>query len=539
MRRYFYLYIAAVLLSGLISCEDQKEGTGKVTFYETQLFKDVHRAGIFQDSKSFADLTPVKDPLVLNQEYKALREREDFDLAEFVHENFRDTWVPSPLEASDTTMSMYRHIDNLWSDLSRPADKPEQFSSRIPLPYPYIVPGGRFREIYYWDSYFTLEGLLVSGENELAENMVKNFAFLLDSIGFIPNGTRSYYKTRSQPPFFSHMVTSVSRGDQKFVNEYLPYIELEYEYWMERAEDADQPEDLRTVLWDSTLVNRYWDVSDQPRYESYREDVELAANLPDGEKAVLYNHLRTAANSGWDFSSRWFSGEGLASTVTADIIPVDLNCLLYYMERTLADAYEEQGVEGLDKFLFYQERAEQRKRFVRERLWSSDQGFFFDLNYRTGELSKAYTLAGLFPLYTGLATAAQAESSKDVVMERFLKPGGVVTTLVNSGEQWDAPNGWAPLQWITVKGLLRYGYEAEAIEIMQRWLRLNNKVFKATGKMNEKYNVQDLELVTGGGEYPNQDGFGWTNGVAAGFRQILTELGAEVPGWSEVSVYAE
>ena len=156
--------------------------------------------------------------------------------------------------------------------------------------------------------------------------------------------------------------------------------------------------------------------------------------------------------------------------------------------------------------------------------WNEENGFFQDYNFEKSAFTSELTLAGAFPLYFGLADENQAEEVKNVLMEKFLKDGGLVTTLEHSGQQWDAPNGWAPLQWICVKGLLNYGYIEEAKDIMTRWLALNEKVFKNTGKMMEKYNVEDLSLLSGGGEYETQDGFGWTNGVALGFKQILEEM---------------
>ncbi len=529
----------ALLLLVTISCKKTQDNEGELGFYQTELFKAVHETDIFTDSKSFVDLTPVSDPMELNDKYLRMKEQEGFSLEDFVAEHFTDTWKPAPVQVSDTSLSMYEHLENLWDALSRPADERELHSSRIPLPYPYVVPGGRFREIYYWDSYFTMEGLRVSKRDELFGHMLKNFAFLLDSIGFIPNGTRTYYETRSQPPFFSLMVETGALENEEIYQQYLPALEKEYTYWMERGDRTADPEALRTVQWDSVLVNRYYDVSYLPRFESYREDVELASQLGAADKRTLYNHLRTAACSGWDFSSRWYSGDGLGSTVAADIIPVDLNSLMYHLELTLARAYELQGVDGLDEFLKYKELAETRKAFIQEQLWSESGGFYFDYNFRQGALTEELTLAGVYPLFFEIATEGQAEKVKDMVMNVFLKPGGLVTTLRNTGEQWDAPNGWAPLQWMAVKGLLNYGYESEAVEIMQRWLRLNNRVYKRTGKMMEKYNVENLELLSGGGEYPTQDGFGWTNGVALGFRELLIELDAEVPGYTQTAVYAE
>ena len=144
-----------------------------------------------------------------------------------------------------------------------------------------------------------------------------------------------------------------------------------------------------------------------------------------------------------------------------------------------------------------------------------------DYDFVDDQLSDELTLAGVYPLYFGLADPEQAEAVKDRIMSDFLAAGGLLTTLKDSGQQWDAPNGWAPLQWMAVIGLQRYGYEAEAMSIADRWLNLNEKVYRDTGKMMEKYNVQDTTLLSGGGEYPTQDGFGWTNGVALGFRELL------------------
>ena len=157
-------------------------------------------------------------------------------------------------------------------------------------------------------------------------------------------------------------------------------------------------------------------------------------------------------------------------------------------------------------------------------LWDPEAGFYKDFNFVSNSRCGEITLAGVYPLYFGLASRGQARQVRDLLMQDFLKDGGLVTSLRITGQQWDAPNGWAPLQWMAVRGLLNYGYREEAKEIMQRWLAINQKVFREEGKMMEKYNVVDTTLISGGGEYPTQDGFGWTNGVALGFRDLLKEL---------------
>ncbi|MFT0715652.1 trehalase family glycosidase [Flagellimonas lutimaris] len=511
----------------IIGCK-QSETTTKepISLYETELFKDVQMSGVFEDSKTFVDLVPKKDIVILEDEYLKLKDNQGFRLDSFVLKNFKSKSLEGLQFELDTTKNMYGHISHMWDILKRDPDSIIANSSRIALPYKYVVPGGRFQEIYYWDSYFTLEGLLVDNEEEVAKGMVQNFAFLIDSIGFIPNGTRDYYKTRSQPPCFSLMVDAIAREDKDLLIQYLPQLTKEYNYWMDGAQKGDSLKPIKRVvnLKNGETLNRYWDSGNTPRPESYREDFLLAEDLAsDSLKQNLYKNLRSAAASGWDFSSRWFGEEGgLASTETISILPVDLNCLLYFMEKSIARAHGANGDEESQNH--YLELAEKRKSMIQDYFWNEEEGYYFDYNIDDENLTSQLTLAGVTPLFFEIPTPDQAEKVKDIVMNTFLKEGGLVTTLDHSGQQWDAPNGWAPLQWLAVNGLLNYGYVDEAKEIMTRWLTLNEKVYANTGKMMEKYNVEDLSLLSGGGEYPTQDGFGWTNGVALGFKKILEDL---------------
>ncbi|MEM8908275.1 MAG: trehalase family glycosidase, partial [Bacteroidota bacterium] len=248
-----------------------------------------------------------------------------------------------------------------------------------------------------------------------------------------------------------------------------------------------------------------------PRPESYREDVELAHGV-EREAPRVYEDLRAACESGWDFSSRWFKdGQYLASIHTTDIIPVDLNALLHHLELVLVKAYELKADE--EKAEFYRQRAANRKRSLLKHCWSAEKKFFVDYDFIQRAPTEVPSLAALFPLYFNLASPEQAAQVAQRVQQDFLKAGGVLTTLNETGQQWDAPNGWAPLQWVTIRGLRNYGHLELAEMIKRRWINLNVKVYKNTGKMVEKYNVMDMALEAGGGEYPVQDGFGWTNGI--------------------------
>ncbi|MEJ1221907.1 alpha,alpha-trehalase TreF [Sediminicola sp. 1XM1-17] len=508
------------------SCKSEAPLETKVDFYESQLFKDVQLNNVFKDSKTFVDLVPDRSYQELISLYEQEKIKNDFKLEDFVNSHFSDQFNIGGQFETDTTKNMYQHISHIWGMLTRAPDKAKVHASLIPLPKAYVVPGGRFREIYYWDSYFTIEGLLADKKETLAANMVDNFSHLIDTLGFIPNGTRNYYLSRSQPPFYTLMVTSLTDGnDQQFL-EYLPYIEKEYHFWMD-GESVINPGEMSkhaVKTTKGTVLNRYWDKRDSPRQESYKEDVHLASQFnTEAEKKNLYSNLRAGAESGWDFSSRWYGEpDNFGSITTTTIAPVDLNCLLFYMEDQLARGYQLKGV--AEKAEAYAKKAEARKKAIQDLFWSNKTSYFMDLDLPQATVRDQLTLAGAFPLFFNLATDDQALKVKEHFMNDFLKDGGLLTTLEHSGQQWDAPNGWAPLQWIAVKGLLNYGYQQEAKEIMVRWLELNEKVYANTGKMMEKYNVEDVTLLSGGGEYDLQDGFGWTNGVALGFKQMLDKM---------------
>src|SRR5258705_2205355 len=467
------------------------------------LFQNVQMHEVFPDQKAFVDCVPTRKPSEIMADYQRLAKEPSFDLKAFVTSNF--TRPPDP---DDITT----HIKKLWRVLRRDPSKLVDGSSLLPLPYSYIVPGGRFDEIYYWDSYFTMLGLRESDEIDTIENMIKNFSSLIDRYGFIPNGNRSYYLSRSQPPFFSLMVELLAevKGNQVY-QEYLPALQKENNYWMNET----GPTKHAVKMPDGSVLNRYYDQLDTPRPESYRQDLETS-EAPKADPKVIFRNLRSAAESGWDFSSRWFAdGQNITTIKTTDLIPVDLNCLLYHLEVTLASAFRVRSDAAKNDLALakeFDERAEQRKNAINEYCWSSDANWYVDCDTK-GKLSHEITLAGVAPLFFLVAPNERIEGMVKVLKESFLQPGGVVTTLRETEQQWDAPNGWAPLQWLTIKGLQNYSHDALGKDIAERWISLNVKVFKQTGKLMEKYDVKDVTKLAGGGEYPGQDGFGWTNGV--------------------------
>ncbi len=491
-----------------------------------ELFVDMHASGIWPDGKVIADALPKVAPAIILQTYRAQKNTKDFDLQAFVSKNFDLPVSATQQFQSDTKRPPAAHIEALWDVLTRAADQAQPGGSLIPLPHPYIVPGGRFNEIYYWDSYFTMLGLQVSGRIDLIENMVNNFSYLIDNVGFIPNGNRTYFLGRSQPPFYALMVALLAeaRQEEQILVRYLPQLKREYAFWMDGARRVSPatPTWQRVVrLPDGAILNRYWDRYHTPRAEMYATDVECAQHTPTRDPAQLYLDLRAACESGWDFSSRWlYDDQNLGTIRTTTIVPIDLNVLLYNLEMTIAKAYHIQG--DMQSFTMYHHLAEARKETILQYCWNEATGFFHDYDLERHAPTDVLSLAGVFPLFAGIALPSQAARVAIVLESTFLCPGGVVTTLRHTGQQWDAPNGWAPLQWITIQGLRRYGFQELAEVIKNRWVALNEKVYYVTGKMLEKYNVEDLDLPSGGGEYPVQDGFGWTNGV---LLRLLSERG--------------
>lgn len=477
------------------------------------LFEDVQMGRVFPDGKTFVDCRPITPINEINARYEAEKGEPGFELKQFILDHFECPVHYSQDYESDPSKSVEENIESLWSALTRRPDKVG--GTMIPLPYPYIVPGGRFGEIYYWDSYFTMLGLEVSGKHDMLENMVKNFSFLIDQLGYVPNGNRSYFVGRSQPPFYSLMVDLLAgikgRGE---LARYLPQLRKEHQFWMKGSGEVspDLPARFRCArLVEGEILNRYWDENNTPRPESFREDIELSRKT-DRPAQEVFRDLRAGAESGWDYSCRWFKDKHSFATIhTTDIIPVDLNCLLMHLEETIAAGYA--SLEDESSARHFSRLAGSRRLAIQQYCWNGDKGFYFDYDFMEERQTEVGTLAAAFPLFFGIASEEQGRLVASQIREQFLKAGGLVATVESSGQQWDAPNGWAPLHWIAIIGLEKYGLHDLAKEIAKRWLKLNRDVFTRTGKLMEKYNVVDTHLEAGGGEYPGQDGFGWTNGV--------------------------
>lgn len=406
------------------------------------------------------------------------------------------------------------------------------------LPFPYVVPGGRFNEMYGWDSYFIQVGLLRAGEIELARQMTDNFIYEIENYGQILNANRTYYLTRSQPPFLTGMLLGVYRHtrDKEWLRKSLPAIETYYEYWTTGPH-----------LVAETGLSRYYDAGAGPapevvaderdeqgrthydRVKEYFRKHQVAdydvADYYDREHDQLtdlfYKADRAMRESGFDPSNRF----GQFNAGILDYNPVCLNSLLYLMEVETAEIQQILGRPAAARV--WLRRAAQRRARVNRLMWDARDGLYYDYNFRSKQLRRYPFVTTFYPLWTGIAGKAQAARVLKN-LDRFERPGGLQTSTTKSGSQWDAPFGWAPMQMIAVAGLRRYGYNAAADRITGKFLSLVLKEFNEHNVIVEKYDVErrDSQVREGlrFGYTSNEIGFGWTN---AAFLELYFHLPAE------------
>ncbi|WP_105169782.1 alpha,alpha-trehalase TreF [Pseudoalteromonas sp. T1lg23B] len=491
------------------------------------LFKDVQLSGIFADSKVFADAIPKSSWANAQQAYEQLDLPMDSEaLRRFVDAHF--TFAAQPeLQALGELNSVAKYIKTLWPKLQRTAFNTTN-NSLLTLEHDYVVPGGRFNEIYYWDSYFTALGLEDSGNVALIEAMVENFVSLIARYGCVPNGNRIYYTSRSQPPVLALMIKLLlpyKKSDTKWLERMVEAMRQEHRFWHQGEEQLAQNNSAhrRVVkMFNGMQLNRYWDDKPEPRPESYAEDITDANKLPQPQRESFFRNIRAACESGWDFSARWLDDPtSLLSINTTNRVPVDLNALLYLLEGTLA-----QCLTMLDETTHadaFQKRAQLRKKAIEQLLWSDEHNWFCDYDLANNKRSEVLSLAGCVPLYAGIASVQQAQLIGEQLNSKFLRQGGLVSCLSKTSQQWDSPNGWAPLHWFAIKGLRDYGQFELAQTIALRWLNMVKQDFVTRHCLLEKYNVCEPQKTAGGGEYQVQQGFGWTNGVTSRLQKLYND----------------
>eukprot|EP01018_Ginkgo_biloba_P012503 Gb_29944 [translate_table: standard] len=441
-------------------------------------------------------------------------------------------------------------VHSLWNNLSRKVspsvtESPDQHSL-LPLPGAVIIPGSRFREVYYWDSYWIIRGLLASKMYETAKGIVENLVSLIQKYGFVLNGARTYYTNRSQPPLLSAMVRAIytKTGDISLLKKTLPTLLQEHKFWNSGFHKVI----VRDVHGCEHSLSRYYAMWNSPRAESSTIDKKTAEWLTKKQKKLLYREIATTAESGWDFSSRWMRDEKNLTTLhTTSIIPVDLNAFLLQMELNIAFFAKMVGENSIAKT--FAQASIARRAAIDAILWNDEMGQWLDYslnplkcipiqisNHRSEEVhiwdrsnqNINIFASNFFPLWVDLFHSDVARVEK--VINKFqssglLQAAGISTSVLNTGQQWDFPNGWAPSQHIIIEGIATYASRERkflAEDIAKRWIRTNYATFKKTGQMHEKYDVEACGKIGGGGEYTTQTGFGWSNGVVLA---LLEEFG--------------
>jgi alpha,alpha-trehalase len=491
------------------------------------LFQDVQMSGIFTDSKVFADCVPKYPATLILEQYKKVRMDSNFSLMKFLegYFEFPDTLNTKYIPQKAQTIEQY--ISTLWPALLR---KPENDGgSLIPFRKPHVFSALNAREAYYQDAYFVMLGLAAEGKEKELENMVINFSTLINDFGHIPSGNRSYFLSRSHPPYFSLMVellAEVKQDDQVLVT-YLPALQKEYQYWMssESKDETSEQSNAKTsgekafkkaiFIDEENVLNRYYDPIEHPRAEAWREDVLLAQGS-DRDRKQLYRDIRSGAESGWNFSSRWLTDDSKPESIhTTEILPVDLNALLYHLESVLERASRLSGKQQwADSYKILKEK---RKSIFDRYFWDEKNGFYTDYDFVADKQTGKFSLAGVFPLFFGLASEEQAEAVAEKLQKSFLKPGGLTAILSRNERDLD---GAASLHWVTIHALRNYGHEELALEIKNNWINNCLTVYIQKGQLLDRYDVFRLTP----GESYLLGGFGPTNGV---LLKLLSETDKE------------
>ncbi|XP_007523666.2 trehalase [Erinaceus europaeus] len=534
------LYLLLLLGLGLGTQQTLPPPCESKIYCHGELLHHIQMAKLYPDDKEFVDMPMSRAPEQVLQSFNELANTHDYNiprerLLDFVKTNFQpkgqelEAWNPADWKDSphilqnilDPKLRAWAgQMHQLWKNLGKKIKpevgaKPERFSL-IYSKHPFIVPGGRFVEFYYWDSYWIVEGLLLSEMSETVKGMLQNFLDLVQTYGHIPNGARVYYLQRSQPPLLSLMMNSylTHTQDMAFLRNNIETLAMELDFWAKNRSVSVSSGGENYVL------NRYSVPYGGPRPESYSKDVELANMVPEEQREMLWAELKAGAESGWDFSSRWFLGgknpNSLSSIRTSKLVPVDLNAFLCQAEGLMSDFYSRLGNEA--QAAKYRALRAQRMAAMQAILWDEKKGAWFDYDLEKKEKNPEFYPTNLTPLW---ASCFSDETVADKAL-KYLEDSqiltykfGIPSSLRNTGQQWDFPNAWAPLQDLVIRGLAKSPSpqtQEVAFQLAQNWIQTNYEVYSRTSAMYEKYDITNGQ-PGGGGEYEVQDGFGWTNGV--------------------------
>lgn len=541
------LVVVIVLIIGLAISESLQdiESCPSPIFCQGQLLHTVQMARIFNDSKTFVDHSlknSVNETLIAFDKFMKDHNNKPSkdEIIKFVDEYFDakgeiESWTPPDYNENPKFLERIKNPDvkkfaknliSIWPKLGMKVkkgvfDDPDKHSL-ISLPNGFIVPGGRFKEIYYWDSYWIIEGLILSEMTTTVKGMLENLLSLVDRFGFVPNGSRVYYLNRSQPPLLALMVARYieETEDLEFAKKQIGTLEKELNFWLAKRT-------INVTKNGATYkLIRYAVESNTPRPESYSEDVKTCSVFSDDEKKkYCYSQLKSGAESGMDFSSRWIADKthsfNLSHIDLYNVVPVDLNAFFYKAVSIVSDLYELLGDDKKSKQ--WLKTAEEWKTAIKAVFYNVDDGIWYDYDLKNHTQIKDFYPNNVAPLWADAYDTTYREIYGKKATEYLQKlkisnyKGGIPTSLNRVGEQWDMPNAWAPLQELVILGLFKSNSTAAmnlAHELATNWVKANMIGYKKTGVMFEKYDAEKPGQYGGGGEYTVQSGFGWTNGAA-------------------------
>ncbi|XP_045521591.1 trehalase-like isoform X1 [Pieris brassicae] len=543
------LVTTLLLVATLATAEDLPPSCTKRVFCNSKLLHHVQMSRIFPDSKTFVDRHLLNDEETTLSAFQELLDQTndkptEKQIREFVNKYFDESselesWTPPDFNSNPQFLSSIRDgelrqfakdINDIWPTLGRKVkqsviENPDQYSF-LPVTHGFVIPGGRFTELYYWDTYWIIEGLLVSGMKETVKGVLENLIELVNKLGHIPNGSRCYYQQRSQPPLLTSMVSLYihATNDTEFLKNNIQSLEAELNYWLDtQIYTFDIGDKAYTLL-------RYYAASEGPRPESYQEDYTNAQIFDnDKRKTQFYIDIKSAAESGWDFSTRWFIKNGtdkgnLTDIHATELIPVDLNSIFAKALKNMA--YFHALINNYRIASHWSHLAKQWTNNIEKVLWDVEDGCWHDWDLVNKKFRKYFYPINIAPLWMGIADKEFVVENAPRIL-KYLKeshgldyPGGIPTSLVKSGEQWDFPNAWPPLVSLAVNAIEALELpEAKdlAFRVAQSWVRSCYKGFSDNKQMFEKYDVEVPGRIGGGGEYTVQTGFGWSNGVVLEF----------------------
>ncbi|XP_049831437.1 trehalase-like [Schistocerca gregaria] len=535
-----------LLLLGATAGQEVPPSCDSQIYCQGSLLDTVQKSKIYSDDKTFVDMKQKKPSQEILSEFQTLMDSTNGSpsqeqIRNFVSDNFEEgkeleEWTPPDWVKNPSSLNTIRdpdlrnwayYLNDMWKELARRIsddvkENPDRYSL-IYVPNGFIIPGGRFREYYYWDTYWIVNGILICGMKETAKGIIANFAHMVEDIGHIPNGGRVYYLERSQPPMFVPMIYSYTtyvkpHEAQMIIKQYIDTMDKEFSFWMSNRTVAVEKNGKSYTLC------RYYAPSSGPRPESYTDDIETAQYASTNEaRENIYHQIKSGAESGWDFSGRWFikdktNAGNLSNIQTQYIIPVDLNAFVYWNAEILCKFHS--TLHNHKKAQYYCTKAKQWLDAVTEVFWHDDVGIWLDYDISNNVRREYFYPSNVAPLWTGCYKKERVSIDKIIAYLKENKidryPGGVPTSLDYTGEQWDYPNAWPPLQGIIIQGLDLTEYpraQKYAYELAQTWVQSNYKSYKTDGYMYEKYDASSFGRKGGGGEYEVQTGFGWSNGI--------------------------